>query len=166
MDHRSLDSTQTNQPFAKGLLNQIAVGVFGLLALATLLLAIFNERGMLQVRDQAQKLTALEADIQKIEAENKSLTDEIHQLRTDRTTILIAHRESTIRLADRVVLLEDGRAVASGAHEQLLMHEPRYARVLASTEHTHKPLPPSSYAATIAALAAMGDPGALGGVGA
>jgi ATP-binding cassette subfamily B protein len=90
----------------------------------------------------------------------------LHERRTDRTTILIAHRESTIRLADRVVLLEDGRAVASGAHEQLLMHEPHYARVLASTEHTHKPLPPSSYAATIDALAAKADPGSLGGLGA
>jgi len=90
----------------------------------------------------------------------------LHDRRTDRTTILIAHRESTIRLADRVVLLEGGRAVASGTHEQLLVHEPRYARVLASTEHTHKPLPPSSYAATIDALAAKADPGALGGLGA
>jgi len=90
----------------------------------------------------------------------------LHDRRTDRTTILIAHRESTIRLADRVVLLEDGRAVASGAHEELLVQEPRYARVLANTERAPKPLEASSYAATIDALAAKADPGALGGLGA
>jgi ABC-type multidrug transport system ATPase subunit len=48
-----------------------------------------------------------------------------------RTTLLIAHRLSTINLADRVAYLEDGRIVATGAHDDLLRTEPRYARVLA-----------------------------------
>jgi len=47
-----------------------------------------------------------------------------------RTTILITHRLSTIDVADRVVLIDDGRIVASGDHRQLLADEPRYARVL------------------------------------
>jgi ATP-binding cassette subfamily B protein len=51
-----------------------------------------------------------------------------------RTTLLIAHRLSTISLADRVVLLEGGRAVASGTHRQLMAAEPRYAQVLAHFE--------------------------------
>jgi ATP-binding cassette subfamily B protein len=89
----------------------------------------------------------------------------LHERRKDRTTLLIAHRESTIRLAERVVLIEDGRAVATGAHEELLVHVPRYARVLASTERV-KPLESASYAAAIDALAAKADPGALGGLGA
>ena len=37
-----------------------------------------------------------------------------------RTTIVIAHRPATIALADRVVLLDEGRVVAEGTHEGLL----------------------------------------------
>ncbi|GAA1639382.1 ABC transporter ATP-binding protein [Actinoplanes couchii] len=61
---------------------------------------------------------------------------EIHEalrdLMRDRTTVVVAHRLATIGLADRVVLIENGRAVASGTHTDLLATEPRYARVLAS----------------------------------
>jgi ATP-binding cassette, subfamily B, bacterial len=50
----------------------------------------------------------------------------------DRTTIVIAHRPGTIALADTVVLLDDGRVVAHGPHQQLLLSEPRYREVLAA----------------------------------
>ncbi len=50
-----------------------------------------------------------------------------------RTTILIAHRLSTIALADRVVLLEGGRVIAEGTHQQLLATEPRYVEILAES---------------------------------
>ncbi len=48
-----------------------------------------------------------------------------------RTTIVIAHRPGTIALADRVVLLDEGRIVADGPHDRLLVDEPRYRAVLA-----------------------------------
>jgi ATP-binding cassette subfamily B protein len=48
-----------------------------------------------------------------------------------RTTLIIAHRLATIALADRVVLIEDGRVAASGRHEELLATDRRYAEVLA-----------------------------------
>lgn len=69
-------------------------------------------------------------DVQVEAAIHAALTER----RRDRTTIVIAHRLSTIALADRVVLLEDGRIVASGTHAELLADEPRYAEVLA---HAH-----------------------------
>ncbi|MEA2058628.1 MAG: ABC transporter ATP-binding protein [Actinomycetota bacterium] len=51
-----------------------------------------------------------------------------------RTTIIIAHRTSTLSLADTVVFLEDGRVAAVGSHEYLLDEVPRYAEVLARDE--------------------------------
>jgi ATP-binding cassette subfamily B protein len=48
-----------------------------------------------------------------------------------RTTIIIAHRPATVALADRVVLLADGRVAASGTHEDLLADEPRYRDLFA-----------------------------------
>ncbi len=59
--------------------------------------------------------------------------DALHELRGTRTMILIAHRLSTIALADRVLLIEQGKVVADGTHSELLANEPRYSAVLART---------------------------------
>jgi len=53
-----------------------------------------------------------------------------------RTTLIIAHRPATIALADRVVLVDEGRVVAEGTHEQLLATSERYREVLAQAETT------------------------------
>jgi ATP-binding cassette subfamily B protein len=64
-----------------------------------------------------------------------------HQIRSalrevmqGRTTIIIAHRPATIALADRVVLLMNGKVVADGTHEGLLATNPSYREVLARAE--------------------------------
>ena len=49
-----------------------------------------------------------------------------------RTTIVIAHRPGTIALADKVVLLDEGRAAAVGTHDHLLATNERYRQVLAA----------------------------------
>lgn len=49
-----------------------------------------------------------------------------------RTTIIVAHRTSTLALADLVVFLEGGAIAAIGTHEELMARVPRYGEVLAS----------------------------------
>jgi ATP-binding cassette subfamily B protein len=51
-----------------------------------------------------------------------------------RTTVIIAHRTSTLALVDRVVFLDQGRIAAVGTHQELVRAVPRYAEVLAQEE--------------------------------
>ena len=58
----------------------------------------------------------------------------LRQVMAGRTTVIVAHRTSTLAIVDNVAFVEDGRVVAFGPHEQLLREVPRYAEVLAATE--------------------------------
>ena len=60
------------------------------------------------------------------------IRDALDEVMRGRTTIVIAHRPATIALADRVVLLDEGRIVAEGSHDDLLATSERYRQVLAS----------------------------------
>jgi cell division protein FtsB len=71
----------------QGVIVRIALAVFGLLTFAVLLLAVFNDKGLLEVHAQAKKLSAIEADIGNLDAENKQLSSDIQSLRTDPSTI-------------------------------------------------------------------------------
>jgi ATP-binding cassette subfamily B protein len=58
----------------------------------------------------------------------------LNEVMQGRTTLIIAHRPATIALADRVVLLHDGRAVDQGTHDELLERSELYRAVLAQAE--------------------------------
>jgi len=60
------------------------------------------------------------------------IRDALGEAMESRTTIVIAHRPATIALADRVVLIDDGRVAAQGTHTDLLATNERYRQVLAA----------------------------------
>ncbi len=55
------------------------------------------------------------------------LYQHFRQLAAGRTAILISHRFSTVRMADRVIVLDKGRIVEQGSHDELLRHDGHYA---------------------------------------
>ena len=65
-----------------------------------------------------------------LDAESERLVQlALEKLMERRTTIIIAHRLATVQKADRIVVINHGRIVASGTHTQLLAASPLYARL-------------------------------------
>jgi ATP-binding cassette subfamily B protein len=93
---------------------------------------VVGERGLLLSGGQRQRITLARALItdprillldDATSSVDSRIEEEIHvtlrKLMRGRTTILIAHRRSTLRLASRIAVLERGRVVDSGTHEEL-----------------------------------------------
>ena len=64
----------------------------------------------------------------------------------DRTTLVIAHRLATVQKADRIVVMEQGRIVEEGNHQELMQRDGLYAKLARMQFHTD-PLEPSAEAA-------------------
>jgi ATP-binding cassette subfamily B protein len=76
------------------------------------------------------------------------IEEEIHatlrRLLVGRTTVLIARRRSTLRLADRICLVEEGRVADAGTHEELLARSLSYRLLLSGPEAVDGDAPPAA----------------------
>jgi ATP-binding cassette subfamily B protein len=63
-------------------------------------------------------------------ATEAEILDAIGAVGGGRTMVLIAHRRSTLHLADRIVLMDQGKIIATGTHEELLATEPLYVELM------------------------------------
>ena len=93
------------------------------------------------------------------------IRDALTEVMRGRTTIVIAHRPATIALADRVVLIDEGRVVAEGTHQSLLGTSARYRQVLASAARRESEVVDAEVDAGTAADADIDEKATVAGAG-
>ena len=88
------------------------------------------------------KILVLDEATSALDSESEHLVQEaLERLMQGRTTLIIAHRLSTVRDADRVCVLEDGKIIQEGSHQMLVEQEGTYRRLV---EHQFSESSPSS----------------------
>ena len=70
-----------------------------------------------------------------VPASEAEIVHDLRQAAVGRTTIIIAHRLSTVRHADRIVVLDQGALVEEGTHEELMAKGGAYTKMHAGGAH-------------------------------
>ena len=77
------------------------------------------------------KILLLDEATSSLDTRNEKLVQSaIAKLMKGRTTIVIAHRLSTVVNADKIIVLDEGKVVESGTHKQLLSKKGKYAELV------------------------------------
>jgi len=77
----------------------------------------------------------LDDPLSALDVDTEALVEEaLRRILADTTALVVAHRPSTVALADRVALMEDGRITAVGTHSELLRSSDHYRHVISSLE--------------------------------
>ncbi|WP_309127752.1 ABC transporter ATP-binding protein [Microbacterium sp.] len=81
------------------------------------------------------KVLVLDDPLSALDVDTEALVEEaLRHVLADTTALIVAHRPSTVALADRVALLERGRITAVGTHSELLRTSAHYRHVISSLE--------------------------------
>ncbi|WP_144877011.1 ABC transporter ATP-binding protein [Microbacterium sp. 1.5R] len=81
------------------------------------------------------KVLVLDDPLSALDVDTEALVEEaLRHVLSDTTALIVAHRPSTVALADRVALLEAGRVTAVGTHSELLKSSSHYRHVISSLE--------------------------------
>ena len=104
---------------------------------------VLGERGVTVSGGQKQRISIARALIKDAEIlilddsvsavdtkTERVILDNLKKTRAGKTTILIAHRISTIEHMDKIIFIDDGRVVDAGTHEELLSRCPKYAEMV------------------------------------
>jgi ATP-binding cassette subfamily B protein len=87
------------------------------------------------------KVLVLDDPLSALDVNTEELVEaRLREVLRDTTTLIVAHRPSTVALADRVALLENGSITAVGTHTELLANNAHYRYVIASLDSGPKDL--------------------------